>query len=80
MSCQSTILSGLFIESQKEEKELLKVQKRICWIGEMILKEERNFSSISENIVKTKQCCGCQVGFAGLGCQGNGILRKKDEV
>jgi len=62
------------MESQKEEKELLKVQKIICWIGEMILKEERNFSSISKNIVKTKQCYGCQVGFAGLGCQGNGTL------
>lgn len=64
---------------------MLKVQKIICWIGEMILKEERNFSSISENTVKTKQCYGCQVGFAGLGCRGMGYwcgayMWKKDEV
>ena len=42
----------------KGRKEVLKVQKRICWIGEVMLKEERSFPSVSENIVKTKECCG----------------------
>lgn len=45
-----------------------------------MLKEENNFYNICENIVKTRQCYGCQVGFVGLGCQGNWILRKKDEA